>query len=156
MKVVIVMGSKSDVEVAKKCIEVLKRFEIDYDVYVASAHRTPQKIPKLASLDADVFICIAGMSAALPGMLAAHTLRPVIGVPVSGKLNLDSILSILQMPPGVPVATVGLDNGHNAALLAIRILSLKYPELEEKLMNYIYEMREDVEKDSEDVRSVLE
>jgi len=155
MKVCVVMGSKSDVEIAKKCVSVLKEFGIDYEVHVASAHRTPQKVVEIANSDADVFICIAGMSAALPGVLASHTLKPVIGVPVSGKINLDSILSMVQMPPGIPVATVALDGGKNAALLAIRILAIKYPEIEVKLKEYMEAMREDVEKDSEDVRSVL-
>ncbi len=155
MKVCVVMGSKSDMEIAKKCISVLKEFGVDYEVYVASAHRTPQKVVEIANSDADVFICIAGMSAALPGVLASHTLKPVIGVPVSGKINLDAILSMVQMPPGIPVATVALDGGKNAALLAMRILAIKYPEIEVKLKEYIEAMREDVEKDSEDVRSVL-
>ncbi len=155
MKVCVVMGSKSDMEIAKKCISVLKEFGVDYEVYVASAHRTPQKVVEIANSDADVFICIAGMSAALPGVLASHTLKPVIGVPVSGKINLDAILSMVQMPPGIPVATVALDGGKNAALLAIRILAIKYPEIEAKLKEYMETMKEDVEKDSEDVRSVL-
>ncbi|RLF47694.1 MAG: 5-(carboxyamino)imidazole ribonucleotide mutase, partial [Thermoplasmata archaeon] len=90
----------------------------------------------------DVFIAIAGLAAALPGSLAAYTTKPVIGVPVSGKLNLDAILSIVQMPPGIPVAAVGLDRGDNAALLAIQILALKDEELAKKLEEYRREMRE--------------
>lgn len=126
IKVCIIMGSKSDEIVAKKAIDTLKRLGIAYEVHVASAHRTPEKVETIVrNSDAEVFIAIAGLSAALPGVVASLTLKPVIGVPVSGKLNLDSILSIVQMPPGIPVATVGLDRGDNAAILAGRILALK-------------------------------
>jgi 5-(carboxyamino)imidazole ribonucleotide mutase len=91
--------------------------------------------------DADIFIGVAGLAAALPGAIASHTHRPVIGVPVSGKVNLDSILSITQMPPGVPVAAVGLDNGENAAILAAEILSLADKALEARLKAYREERR---------------
>ena len=133
MKVMIVMGSKSDEGVGKKAAETLEKFGVPYEMVFASAHRTPEKIREIASSDADIFIAIAGLSAALPGSIASHTTKPVIGVPVSGKLNLDAILSIVQMPPGVPVAAVGLDRGENAALLAVEILALKHEELAEKL-----------------------
>lgn len=142
MKVIIVMASKSDEYVGKKAIDILEKFGIEYEVYYASAHRTPEKIKEIASKNADVFIAIAGLSAALPGILASYTIKPVIGVPVSGKLNLDAILSIVQMPPGIPVAAVGLDRGDNAALLAIEILALKDEELAKKLEEYRKEMRE--------------
>ncbi|MBC7129330.1 MAG: 5-(carboxyamino)imidazole ribonucleotide mutase [Thermoplasmatales archaeon] len=142
MKVMIVMGSKSDEEVGKKAAETLEKFGVPYEMVFASAHRTPEKIKEIASSDADIFIAIAGLSAALPGSIASHTTKPVIGVPVSGKLNLDAILSIVQMPPGVPVAAVGLDRGENAALLAVEILALKYEELAEKLEGERRKMRE--------------
>ena len=142
MKIVIVMGSKSDEAVGMKAVEVIKKFGIDYEIKYASAHRTPEKMKEIASMPADVFIAIAGMAAALPGSLAAYTTKPVIGVPVSGKLNLDAILSIVQMPPGIPVAAVGLDRGDNAALLAIEILALKNEELKKKLDEYRNKMRE--------------
>ncbi|HDN95770.1 MAG TPA: 5-(carboxyamino)imidazole ribonucleotide mutase [Thermoplasmatales archaeon] len=142
MKVIIVMASKSDEAVGKKAIDIFEKFGVEYEVYYASAHRTPEKIKEIASKDADIFIAIAGLSAALPGSLAAYTTKPVIGVPVSGKLNLDAILSIVQMPPGIPVAAVGLDRGDNAALLAIEILALKDEELKKKLEEYRQEMRE--------------
>ena len=133
----IIMGSKSDSPVADKVMKVLDEFGIGYDLQVASAHRTPELVEKIVdSSPAKVFIAIAGLSAALPGVVAAHTLKPVIGVPVSGKVNLDSVLSIVQMPPGVPVAGVGLDNGTNAALLAIEILGLTEPGLQDKLSSY--------------------
>jgi len=142
MKVHLIMGSKSDQKVADKAVEMLEKFGVDYRVDVASAHRTPDKLKEIVEeSDADVFIGIAGLSAALPGAIAAHTTKPVIGVPVSGKVNLDAILSIVQMPPGIPVAAVGLDRGENAALLAVEILSLKYGELEDKLKEYREEMR---------------
>jgi 5-(carboxyamino)imidazole ribonucleotide mutase len=89
-----------------------------------------------------VFIGIAGLSAALPGTIAAHTIKPVIGVPVSGKVNLDAILSIIQMPPGIPVGAVGLDRGENAALLAVEILAVSDKKLTKKLENYRKKMRE--------------
>ncbi|ASJ15407.1 5-(carboxyamino)imidazole ribonucleotide mutase [Thermococcus radiotolerans] len=142
MKVLVVMGSKSDSQIAEKVTAVLDEFGVEYDVEVASAHRNPKKVEELAKKDYEVFIAIAGLSAALPGVIAAHTVRPVIGVPVSAKLNgLDALLSIAQMPPGVPVAAVGIDNGKNAALLAIEILAVKNEELREKLEEYREKMR---------------
>ena len=137
MKIMVVMGSRNDSHVSDKVEAVLKEFGIPYEITVASAHRNPGKVKKIAERgNVDAFIAIAGLSAALPGVIAAHTVKPVIGVPVSGKVNLDSILSMVQMPPGIPVAAVGLDNGKNAALLAIEILATKYPELAEKLKDY--------------------
>ena len=137
MKILVVMGSRSDSHIAEKVTEVLDEFGVDYDVEVASAHRNPKKVEELAKKDYDVFIAIAGLSAALPGVIAAHTVRPVIGVPVSAKLNgLDALLSIAQLPPGVPVATVGIDNGKNAALLAVEMLAVKDERLRKKLEEY--------------------
>ena len=142
MKIQIIMGSKSDMPVAEKAKKILDEFDVDYEINVASAHRTPDALKELVQTsDADVFIGIAGLAAALPGSIAAHTTKPVIGVPVSGKINLDSILSIIQMPPGIPVAAVGLDRGDNAALLAIAILSVKDEKLMGKLENYRERMR---------------
>ena len=142
MKIQIIMGSKSDMPVAEKAKKILDEFDVDYEINVASAHRTPDVLKELVQTsDADVFIGIAGLAAALPGSIAAHTTKPVIGVPVSGKINLDSILSIIQMPPGIPVAAVGLDRGDNAALLAIAILSIKDEKLMKKLEDYRERMR---------------
>ncbi|PWR72244.1 5-(carboxyamino)imidazole ribonucleotide mutase [Methanospirillum lacunae] len=123
----IICGSASDEEVAEKVWTVLKEKGISYDYQVISAHRNPGRLDEyVAGSDAKIYICIAGLSAALPGVVASKTEKPVIGVPISGKLmgGLDALLSIVQMPKGVPVACVGVDNGQNAALLAIRILNL--------------------------------
>lgn len=150
--VLIVLGSKSDVEVGRKALEVLRGFDVEAKMVVASAHRTPERVRGLVkSSGAQVFIAVAGLAAALPGMVAALTPRPVIGVPVSGKLGLDAILSMVQMPPGVPVACVGLDRGDNAALLAVSILSLTDEGLARKLDSYRHEMVEKVERDSQEV-----
>lgn len=150
--VTIIMGSKSDLSVAEKVKKVLNDLEIGYELHIASAHRTPELVKKIIDEStAEVFIAIAGLSAALPGVIASHTFKPVIGVPVSGKLNLDSILSIVQMPPGVPVATVGLDNGTNAALFAAEILTLIEPELYVKLYKYRTIQREKIIKDDQDL-----
>ena len=133
--------------VAEKAEKILKKFSVDYEIKVASAHRTPDYLKKLVEESgADVFIGVAGLSAALPGSIAAHTIKPVIGVPVSGKVNFDSILSIVQMPPGIPVGAVGLDRGDNAALLAIQILSIKDKKLSDEMKKYRKEMKEKVLK----------
>jgi 5-(carboxyamino)imidazole ribonucleotide mutase len=123
--VAIVMGSKSDQAVADKAIAVLEEHNIPYDVRVLSAHRNPEELDSYLkeSGDVAVFIAIAGLAAALPGIIASKTEKPVIGVPVSGPLRgMDALLSMVQMPPGVPVGVVGIDNGKNAALLAVRIV----------------------------------
>lgn len=141
-KVHILLGSKSDNVIGEKIVDTLKQFDIQYKLDIASAHRTPERVKTLVeNSDADVFIGVAGLAAALPGSIAAHTVKPVIGVPVSGKVNLDSILSIVQMPPGVPVAAVGLDRGDNAALLAVEICALKDPKLTRQLEDYREKMR---------------
>lgn len=147
--VLIVLGSKSDAEVGKKAATVLSDFEVDYKMVVASAHRTPDHLRDLIqNSDACIFIAIAGLSAALPGTIAAHTTKPVIGVPVSGKVNLDSILSIVQMPPGIPVASVGLDRGDNAALLAVQMLALNDEDLMMRLKEHRKKLAEWVLEDS--------
>jgi 5-(carboxyamino)imidazole ribonucleotide mutase len=143
MKIQIIMGSSSDMPVAEKAKAIFEEFGIAYDIQVASAHRTPEVLKKLVeNSDADIFIGIAGLSAALPGTIAAHTIKPVIGVPVSGKVNLDAILSIIQMPPGIPVGAVGLDRGDNAALLAVEILAVSNAKIAKKLLDYRKKMRE--------------
>ncbi|WP_456366960.1 5-(carboxyamino)imidazole ribonucleotide mutase [Thermococcus sp.] len=142
MRVLVVMGSKSDSRIVEKATRVLDEFGVGYDVEVASAHRNPEKVERLAKKNYDIFIAVAGLSAALPGVIASHTTKPVIGVPVSAKLGgLDALLSIAQLPPGIPVAAVGIDNGKNAALLAVEILALRDEGLRKKLAEYRRRMR---------------
>jgi 5-(carboxyamino)imidazole ribonucleotide mutase len=150
--VLVVLGSKSDLDVGRKAIAILERFDVEAKMVVASAHRTPERVKEMVETSsAKVFIAIAGLSAALPGVIASTTPRPVIGVPVSGKMNLDSVLSVLQMPPGIPVAAVGLDSGENASLLAISILALSDEKLNKKLLEYREELADKVIKDSMEV-----
>ncbi len=127
MEIHIIAGSKSDKGVVEKAERVLREAGIKYTTDYCSAHREPKRLDKIVQRSkADVFICIAGLSAALPGVVASKTEKPVIGVPVSSKLGgLDALLSIAQMPKGVPVACVGIDNAQNAAHLALRILRLR-------------------------------
>ncbi len=144
-----------------KALDVLAEFCIGYEVSVASAHRTPDKVTEFANSAADrgiaVIIAGAGMAAALPGVLAAHTLLPVIGVPLSGSAlgGTDALYSIVQMPPGVPVATVGIDAAGNAALLAVQILALNNSALAEKLAEYRRQMAAKVEQSSQKVQEEL-
>lgn len=151
-RVSIILGSKSDMPVAEKAITILRKLGIGFDIAVASAHRTPSRVEALVKgSDADVFIAIAGLSAALPGSVAAFTVKPVIGVPVSGALNLDSLLSVVQLPPGIPVAAVGLDRGDNAAILAAEILAVTDETVRKALLDYRQEQAAKVEADSEKV-----
>jgi 5-(carboxyamino)imidazole ribonucleotide mutase len=122
----IVAGSSSDKEIYEKAEKVLKENNINYDLQIISAHRDPEKLDNyIKNSNCLVYIAVAGLSAALPGVIASKTEKPVIGVPVNAKLGgLDALLSIVQMPPRVPVACVGIDRGENAAYLAIRILNL--------------------------------
>ncbi len=152
MRVRIILGSKSDKKVGKKAAKILDELDIEYQITVSSAHRTPERTKELCS-GADVYITVAGLAAALPGAVAAHTTKPVIGVPVSGKLNMDSILSILQMPPGIPVATVGLDRGDNAALLAAEILAMQDEVLSQRLKEYRANWKDKVLKDASEIEN---
>lgn len=124
--VAIISGSASDAKITDRVKKVLDENGVSYDSQVISAHRDPDKLDAyIKTSDCKIFIAIAGLSAALPGVIASKSDKPVIGVPVSGTLNgMDSLLSIAQMPKGVPVACVGVDNGDNAAWLAVRILKL--------------------------------
>ncbi|MEE9268460.1 MAG: 5-(carboxyamino)imidazole ribonucleotide mutase [Thermoplasmata archaeon] len=152
MDVLVILGSKSDADRGERAVALLEEFGVPSKLVVASAHRTPDRLRRLVeSSDARIFVAMAGMSAALPGTVAALTTRPVIGVPLSGKLNLDSILAVTQMPPGIPVAAVSLDGAENAALLAVEILALADPELLERLEAYRESMREAIAKDSQTV-----
>jgi 5-(carboxyamino)imidazole ribonucleotide mutase len=124
--VAVISGSASDAAITEKVKKILEESKVSYDDQIISAHRDPDRLDAyIKKSNAKVFIAIAGLSAALPGVIASKTDKPVIGVPVSGTLNgLDALLAIAQMPKGVPVACVGVDNGDNAAYLAVRILNL--------------------------------
>jgi len=137
-KVAIIMGSASDKAIAEKTQRCLDQLGIPYEVKVLSAHRTPAKLDNyLIQSKAEIFIGIAGLSAQLPGYIASRTKKPVIGVPVAVKLKgLDALLSTMQMPREVPVATVGIDNGENAAWMAARMLALNDKALRAKLDKY--------------------
>ena len=126
-EIAVISGSKSDKPVVDKVLRVLAEKGVDHEEKVLSAHRNPDDLERyIEETDAKIFIAVAGLSAALPGFIASRTERPVIGVPVSAKLGgLDALLAISQMPPGVPVACVGIDSGENAALLALRMLLAK-------------------------------
>lgn len=146
--VAILMGSRSDLPVMGKATAVLREFDAPAEVRVLSAHRAPEAlaayVAEAESRGVEVFICAAGMAAHLAGAVAARTTLPVIGVPLSATLGgLDALLSTVQMPPGVPVATVGVDAAKNAAYLAVSILALKRPELGERLRAFRRKMAEE-------------
>ncbi|MFP3200725.1 MAG: 5-(carboxyamino)imidazole ribonucleotide mutase [Sulfolobus sp.] len=149
-KVAVIMGSKSDWEYMKEAVELLKSFGVEVEARVVSAHRTPEFMMEYAKTASErgieVIIAGAGGAAHLPGMTASLTHLPVIGVPIPSKnLNgIDSLLSIVQMPYGVPVATVAIGGAKNAALLALRILGIKYPEISEKVKKFMEEMKNEV------------
>jgi 5-(carboxyamino)imidazole ribonucleotide mutase len=146
----IIMGSDSDLPVMQEAAKVLEEFDVNYEITIVSAHRTPERMLDYAktarSRGIEVIIAGAGGAAHLPGMVAAITSLPVIGVPVkTSSLNgLDSLLSIVQMPGGVPVATVAINNAKNAGLLALEILAIKYPEIGERIQKYKDDMRDGV------------
>lgn len=146
MKVAIIFGSKSDTDVMKGAANALKEFDISYEAFVLSAHRVPEKlteiIKKCENEGCEVIIAGAGLAAHLPGVIASQTVLPVIGVPVRAALEgMDALLSIVQMPKSIPVATVGINNSYNAGMLAVQMLSIKYPEIKEKLVNSRIEMK---------------
>ncbi len=150
MKVAIVMGSKSDYGVVQKGESILKEFGIPYETRIISAHRTPKVAEKFAAAaeaeGIEVIIAAAGKAAHLAGVLAATTPLPVIGLPMKSSTldGLDSLLSVVQMPKGVPVATVAIDGAENAALLAVQMLSIKYPQLRDAIRQYKVKMEQDI------------
>ena len=158
-KVSIIMGSTSDLPVMEKAARVLDEMEIPFEMNALSAHRTPQEVEEFAC-DAEgrglrVIIAGAGMAAALPGVIAANTTLPVIGVPIKGMLDgLDALLSIVQMPPGIPVATVGVNGAQNAALLAVEMLALSDKVLAEKLKAYKQGLKEKIVKANAELAEV--
>lgn len=162
MKAAVIMGSKSDFGVVKPAVEVLKQFGVQTEVRVISAHRTPEEAREFSlgakSRGTEVIICAAGKAAHLGGVIAAHTTLPVIGLPVKTDMmgGLDSLLSIVQMPSGIPVATVGVNAGENAGLLALQILGIKYPEIAQKLEDYKLKMKNKINADDIALQTELE
>ncbi|MCQ2248353.1 MAG: 5-(carboxyamino)imidazole ribonucleotide mutase [Treponema sp.] len=157
MKVAIFFGSASDMDTMKKAADVLKEFGVEYKAYILSAHRAGDLLVKtIAQVENDgceVIIAGAGLSAALPGVIASRTVLPVVGVPLEcinpGKSNglagMDALLSVVQMPPQIPVATVGINNAKNGAYMALQILAIKYPEIKAKLVEFRRKMAADAE-----------
>ena len=147
MKVAVIMGSKSDLPVLKPAIDTLKDFGIEVEAHIMSAHRTPELAADFAKNAKDkgveVIIAAAGKAAHLAGVIAGHTILPVIGLPIKSSTmdGLDSLLSTVQMPEGIPVATVAINGGKNAALLAVQILALKY----DTLSDLLYKFKEDMQ-----------
>ena len=155
----IIMGSTSDLPVMEKACQLLDQLQVPFEVNALSAHRTPQAVELFASQAQSrglrVIIAAAGMAAALPGVIAAQTTLPVIGVPIKGMLDgLDAMLSIIQMPPGIPVATVGVNAAQNAALLAVEILSLSDTALAQRLADYKQGLKQKIEKANRDLAEV--
>ena len=156
MKVAIFFGSKSDTEIMRGAANCLKEFGVEYKAFVLSAHRVPEKLEEtLRECEAqgcEVVIVGAGLAAHLPGVIASQTTMPVIGVPCKGAIEgLDALFSIVQMPKSIPVATVGINNSYNAGMLAVQILSLKYPEIKEKLVQFRIDMKEKFIKENDTV-----
>lgn len=158
-KTAVIMGSKSDIGVVKPAVTVMRSFGVEVEVRVISAHRTPEEAHAFAKSAKDegieVIICAAGKAAHLGGVIAAYTTLPVIGLPVKTDMmgGLDSLLSIVQMPSGIPVATVGVNGGENAGLLALQILGIKYPDIAEKLAQYKQKMKDKINADDIAVQS---
>lgn len=157
----IIMGSDSDLQVMVGTAKVLEDFKVPYEKHIISAHRNPQGLIEQVKRDVvhgtKIFIASAGLAAHLPGVIAAQTTLPVIGVPIKAKSSpegLDALLSIAQMPPGVPVATVAINGAKNAALLAVQILAIEDKALQEKITAYKKNMKETVEKKSEDLQKL--
>lgn len=160
-KVLVVMGSDSDYPVVKDCLAVLKEFGVEFNAEVCSAHRTPDRAAELSKNAKKngygVIIAAAGKAAHLPGVLAAFTTLPVIGLPIRSSLQdgMDSLLSIVQMPPGVPVATVAVNGAANAGLLAVQILATRHDDLAEKLIKYKKDMKAKVEKKNSNLQDII-
>ncbi|MBN1819936.1 MAG: 5-(carboxyamino)imidazole ribonucleotide mutase [Prolixibacteraceae bacterium] len=158
-KVSIIMGSTSDLEVMDKAAKLLDEFEIPFEMNALSAHRTPDEVEKFAKTAKDrgiqVIIAGAGMAAHLPGVIAAMTPLPVIGVPIKASLEgLDSILAILQMPPGIPVATVALNGAQNAGILAVQMMATGNKELMKKLIQYKEDLKQKIVNANKDLSEI--
>ena len=158
-QVVIMMGSKSDEEKVSPCVDVLRSLGISYLFTVSSAHRTPERTEKILreqeSAGARVFICAAGMAAHLCGVIASMTTVPVIGVPINSTLDgMDALLAIVQMPPGIPVATVGINGALNAGILAVQMLAVGDEQLQDKLAAYKEDLKKKIVKANEELAKV--
>ena len=159
-KVGIIMGSDSDLPVVEKAIDTLKAFGVAPEVHVYSAHRTPAEVEAFAKGAAErglkVIIAAAGMAAALPGVIAANTTLPVIGVPIKGSVldGVDALYSIIQMPPGIPVATVAINGAMNAAILAVQMIALSDEELAKKFAAYKEGLKNKIVKANEELKEV--
>lgn len=159
MKVAIIMGSTSDLAKVEPAIEILRKYDVITDVRCLSAHRAHEKlmefVDEVNNNGTEVIIAAAGMAAALPGVIASATVLPVIGVPISGSTldGMDALLSIVQMPPGIPVATVAINGSKNAAYLALQIISNKHTDIKEKLLNDRKEMEKAALKANDEVAS---
>lgn len=157
MRVAIIMGSTSDLGKMDPAVSILKEYGVDVDVRCLSAHRAhkglSEFITETETNGTEVIIAAAGMAAALPGVVASQTVLPVIGVPLTSAAldGMDALLSIVQMPSGIPVATVAINGGKNAAYLALQIIGIKYPEIKEKLSAYRKQMEADALKANEEV-----
>ena len=157
MKVAIIFGSKSDTEKMKGAANALKEFGIQYKAFILSAHRVPEKlvetIKNIENEGCECIIAGAGLAAHLPGVIASQTILPVIGVPINAAIGgIDSLLSIVQMPKSIPVATVGINNSYNAGMLAVQMLSIKYPEIKTKLIEQRAKMKKNfIEENGEGV-----
>ena len=152
----IIMGSTSDLPVMDKAAKLLDEMEIPFEINALSAHRTPAEVEQFAASAQErgikVIIAAAGMAAALPGVIAANTTLPVIGVPIKGMLDgLDALLSIVQMPPGIPVATVAVNGAMNAAILAVQMLALTDSAVAERLANYKHNLKNNIVKANEEL-----
>ena len=152
----IIMGSTSDLPVMEKAAGLLEELQVPFEIQALSAHRTPAEVEEFArtaaSRGVDVIIAAAGMAAALPGVIAANTTLPVIGVPIKGMLDgLDALLSIVQMPPCIPVATVGVNGALNAALLAVQMLALRDEDLAARFADYKAGLKRKIVKANEDL-----
>lgn len=160
-KVAIIMGSDSDLPIIKKALTELKDFGVEYECHIMSAHRTPEKVCEFAKVARDngfgVIICAAGMAAHLAGVVAGHTTLPVIGIPCSSKNfdGLDALLATVQMPSGIPVATVAVDGAKNAAVLAVQILALSDDVLAEKLVKAKHDMVAQIEEKDKQLQEKL-
>lgn len=158
-KVSIIMGSTSDLPIMEKAAQILNEFEIPFEMNALSAHRTPDEVADFANnadkRGVEVIIAGAGMAAHLPGVIAASTTLPVIGVPINASLQgIDALLAIVQMPPAIPVATVGIDAGQNAGLLAVQMLAVGNNELKTRMLSYKTDLKTKIVKANQELKSV--